>query len=161
LKIFIYNIALLLIFLVFNGCDNQAIYDQSIPIKDEIWNRDNVLEFQVEIQDSIRPNDFYIQLRNTTDYPYSNLYFFLDTEFPNGEIIRDTIQCILAEPNGKWIGEGLGKIKSNRILLRNNVRFPYSGYYLFRVEHAMRVVDLAGIADFGIRIELADYEISN
>lgn len=161
MKNHISHITLLLFFTILTACDHVAVFDQSIAIADEIWNRNNVLEFEVEIQDSIHPNDIYIQLRNTTDYPYSNLYFFLDTEFPTGEVIRDTIQCLLAEPDGKWLGKGFGKIKSNSVLLRKNVRFPSTGDYLFRVEQAMRVVDLIGIADFGIRIEPVDYQTSN
>lgn len=155
-----YNLyALLLVvfvFSIFTSCDRSGIYDQAIVMEDDTWHRENILEFNVKIIDSIHPNDFYIQLRNTTDYKFSNLYFFLDTKFPNGDIIRDTIQCFLAEPDGKWLGEGMGKIKSNRILLRKNVLFPTTGNYLFRFEQAMRVVELEGILDFGLRIEKSE-----
>ena len=91
-----YNLYTLLsvvfVFSIFISCDRSSIYDQTIVMEDDIWHRENILEFNVEINDSIHPNDFYIHLRNTTDYKFSNLYFFLDTEFPNGDIIRDTIQ---------------------------------------------------------------------
>jgi gliding motility-associated lipoprotein GldH len=84
------------------------------------------------------------------------LYLFVNTVFPGGQIQRDTLECILAAPNGRWLGDGLGDIWDNRILLKDQVKFPQAGEYRFELYQAMRINPLPGIMDAGIRIEHAD-----
>ena len=92
-------------------------------------------------------------MRNTTDYPYSNLYVFLKTFYPKGQISVDTLECFLAEADGKWLGKRRGSMVDHRILLQRTFRFVQSGTYSFEFEQAMRVNPLPGIRNFGIRIE--------
>ncbi|RLD40915.1 MAG: gliding motility lipoprotein GldH, partial [Bacteroidetes bacterium] len=91
-------------------------------------------------------------IRNSTDYRYSNLYVFLITKFPNNNLTKDTIECILADREGRWLGKGWGAVKENTILLSERMRFPLKGKYEFMIQHAMRVDTLKGIRDVGIRI---------
>ncbi len=147
----IYIIFLLLI-LIFASCDSNTVYDMYLTVGTE-WNKNDVLEFEVEITDTTSLYKYYINIRNSTDYKFRNIYFFLNTQFPDGRRARDTIECILASTDGRWLGSGLGDIKSNRILLKNKIKFPQAGNYKFELEQAMRVDNLQGIKDVGIRIE--------
>lgn len=135
------------------ACDPGRIYDTSYPIDNAEWHRDSVLHYVVDINDSLAISDFYISIRNNTDYPYRNIYLFVTTVFPNGHSAKDTIECILADKNGKWIGSGSGKIRDNLIMLQSSLRFPLRGTYQFYLEQAMRNKKLKGIEDVGIRIE--------
>jgi gliding motility-associated lipoprotein GldH len=47
----------------------------------------------------------------------------------------------------------MGSVKFSRFLFKQGVMFPQAGNYRFIVEQAMRVKELAGIHDFGFRIE--------
>jgi gliding motility-associated lipoprotein GldH len=98
-------------------------------------------------------HNVYINIRNASGYAYSNLYLFLDTKYPNNSMSRDTIECILADPSGKWLGDGSGDIWDNQILFKKNVRFKQIGTYKFRYEQAMRMPKLPMIMDVGLRIE--------
>lgn len=141
------------LFLLLTSCDSNRVYEKSLRIPDELWLQNNILFFETEIKDIAPQYNFYINIRNTTDYKYSNIYFFINTTFPSGEIAHDTLECILADYKGKWLGHGFGKIRESRILFKSRFRFPQNGKYLIDVEHAMRVDTLVGIADIGIRIE--------
>ncbi|MBK8414603.1 MAG: gliding motility lipoprotein GldH [Bacteroidetes bacterium] len=66
------------------------------------------------------------------------------------------MECILASPEGRWLGEGLGDIWDNRILFKENVQFTQPGEYRFELNQAMRINPLPGIMDAGIRIEKVD-----
>ena len=79
---------------------------------------------------------------------------FLHTTFPNGNQTHDTIECILAYPDGRWVGDGSGRMRTAKILLNNNLRFPISGNYHFEIEQAMREPVLEGVADVGLRFEM-------
>lgn len=143
----------LIILILLTSCDPKRVYENYLPTDKNLWNRYDIKKFDVQIKDTTIFYDFYINIRNTTDYPYSNMFIFFNTQFPDGQLFRDTLECQLADLQGRWLGKGIGKIKDNRIRFKSMVRFPRSGTYLFSVEQAMRVVDLQGITDIGLRIE--------
>src|SRR5210317_1013879 len=136
---------ILIIVILFSSCDQNRIYEKNVRIPDAAWDQNNKLEFETEITDLTQSYNYFVNIRNTTDYNYSNIYFFINTTFPSGEIANDTLECILAEVSGKWLGKGIGKIKENSILFKKRFRFPQQGIYKFEVEQAMRVDTLYGI----------------
>jgi len=144
---------ILILIITLASCDPGRLYDHAYAVEDAEWHRDSVFHFAVAVEDSLVASDFYISLRNNTDYPYRNIYLFVTTVFPNGHSTKDTIECILADRKGKWIGTGSGKIKDNLIMLQQSLRFPLCGEYHFYLEQAMRNEKLPGIEDIGIRIE--------
>jgi gliding motility-associated lipoprotein GldH len=144
---------LFVLLLGFTACDSKRVYEQNIDIPEYIWNKDNPVYFDVEIKDTVSLHNVYINIRNASGYAYSNLYLFLDTKYPNNSMSRDTIECILADPSGNWLGDGSGDIWDNQILFKKNVRFKQIGTYKFRYEQAMRMPKLPMIMDVGLRIE--------
>jgi gliding motility-associated lipoprotein GldH len=148
----IYLIALLIIPLIYNSCSNGNIYAEVQQIEGTEWSRYNDLNFSAQIGDTITPCDLQITLRNSTDYPYRNIFLFVTTTSPNGESVKDTIEYYLADERGEWLGKGLGDIHDLSVPFRSNILFPISGEYHFRIEHGMRTEDLKGIIDVGIRI---------
>jgi len=142
--------------LFFTSCDNKRIFEQNTTIPESGWDSSNVVKFSVEIKDPATPANFYINVRNADGYPYSNLYLFVKTKFPNGKLSQDTLECILADEKGKWIGKGLGDIYDNQIPFKRNVRFPLAGLYSFEIEQGMRSKTIPLIMDVGLRIEKAE-----
>ncbi len=138
--------------LMFFACNMNSIYDESIIIENSAWNKDDLANFEVVIDDTIQAYDFYINVRNTADYRYRNLYIFMDTKFPNSHMSRDTLELMLADVEGKWLGKGWGAVKENSILISANMRFPLKGHYTFKMQQAMRVDALEGISNVGIRV---------
>jgi gliding motility-associated lipoprotein GldH len=139
--------------MVTQSCDSKRIYEENNRIEKGVWNSKDKAIFHVAIKDTIAGYNFYFNIRNGGDYPYSNLYLFLKTVFPDGRSARDTIECQLADWDGKWLGSGISDVKFNRFLFQKGVKFPLKGEYVFEVEQAMRVTDLKGILDIGIRLE--------
>lgn len=135
------------------ACDSKRVYEQNVDIPDYIWDKENPIYFDVPIVDTVSLNNVYINIRNASAYGFSNIYLFLDTKYPDNTISRDTIECILADQAGKWLGDGSGDIWDNQILFKKNVRFKQIGTYKFRYEQAMRMPKLPMIMDVGLRIE--------
>ncbi len=140
------------------GCNHSSVFQDSYPVSGK-WSRYDTAVFNVEIKDTTQPYNFFLNIRNSNEYEFRNIFFFLHTTFPSGQTTQDTIECILADKSGKWIGKGTGSIKENDILLKERLVFPQSGIYCFAIEQAMREKDLMegeyliGIEDIGIRIE--------
>ncbi len=140
------------IFFVLYACNRESIYDEQIKIDRSRWHKDEMARFDVVVSDTVQLYDFYLNIRNNTDYRYSNLYVFLMTRFPNNNLTKDTIECVLVDREGRWLGKGWGAVKENTILLSSRMRFPLKGTYEFMIQHAMRTDTLKGIRDVGIRI---------
>ena len=137
----------------FTSCDSNRYYEENVTIGKATWNTENRVKFNVSINEIQSSYTLYINVRNTGEYPFSNLFLFLKTTFPDGRVAKDTIECPIADNKGKWLGSGITDIKFNRLLFHTGVRFPQKGNYGFELEQAMRTSDLKGISEIGIRIE--------
>ena len=135
------------------SCDSKRVYDENIILENDSWIVTNKLKFDVTISDIGQRYNVYLKLRNGPEYPYSNLFLFLSTVCPDGRISRDTLELTLADYDGRWLGSGIGSVKFNRFLFQQDFQFKQPGKYLFELEQAMRVKELKGIRDVGLRLE--------
>jgi gliding motility-associated lipoprotein GldH len=141
-----------IISLLLFSCKSGTLYDDNKSLPGNVWNAEKILRFEVGLQDTTSICKFYLNVRHTTNYRYSNLFLFINTTFPDGKEARDTVECILADPSGKWLGKGISNVRDNQILLRRGIRFPMQGTYIFELEQSMRESELQGIMDVGLRI---------
>ncbi len=142
--------------LALTACDNNRVFEENKPIAGNSWKATDAVEFTTTINDTESPMNVYINIRNTSDYAFSNIYLFLTTTFPDGKEAKDTLNCMLADNRGKWLGTGAGDLWNNQILLKRGVSFDKKGTYKFKLEHAMRTDPLPNITDIGFRIEKAE-----
>ena len=144
-------IAFLAILLV--SCGTDKLFNDSVVIPEAKWDNRMLPFFDLTVNDTLSDYAFYLNIRHLENYRYSNLYVFLHTEFPNGNITHDTIECTFARPDGSWMSKGSGTIRSAKILLNPALRFPLTGSYHFEIEQAMRDDVLKGITDIGLSFE--------
>ncbi len=138
---------------VFASCDKNLVFEKNLPIPENGWNKDSVMVFNVPVIDTLLNNNLYINVRNDIKYKYSNLWLFITIDQPGDTSITDTFEITLADPSGKWLGEGFGGIKSRQVIFKRNVYFPVSGEYKINIRQGMRENVLKGITDIGIRVE--------
>jgi gliding motility-associated lipoprotein GldH len=129
------------------------VFEKSFSIGNASWKTEDTLKFAVDITDTVTPLNYYLNIRNTTKYGFSNLYLFVTTWYPDKTFSRDTVECWLAAPDGKWLGKGMGRLKDSEFVFRKTVRMPRKGRYVFSVNQAMRHSPLKGIANVGLLIE--------
>ncbi|MDO5989339.1 gliding motility lipoprotein GldH [Flavivirga amylovorans] len=155
---------LLMVSLVFVSCDSNRVFDtyKSVPNK---WHKDSIISFKVTPPDSTKAYNLFVNLRNTNDYRYNNLYLIVEMGFPHGKTIKDTLEYRMADPSGKLLGTGLTDVKENKLWYKEQVIFKETGDYTVNIQHAMRengkvngVIELEGITDIGFRIEKSQSE---
>ncbi|RLD50395.1 MAG: hypothetical protein DRI97_17105 [Bacteroidetes bacterium] len=143
---------LLILFLAAVSCDPDMVYDQYIHIENGQWGWVDAREFKVEITDTTSLHNIYLQVRHTVEYPLSNLYMFVHVKGPTGQLLKDTVNLILAAPDGNWTGRGSGNLRELQLLYRKQTQFSTPGVYTFTLEQGMRNPELP-VTDLGVRIE--------
>ena len=140
-------------FILLSSCNSNVVYTDSLPMAAKIWELMNVSSFRVPINDTINSNNVNFTIRTGSSYPFRNIYLFVSTTSPDNKTITDTLEYYLADEKGKWYGKGFGDIHELNLPYKSNVFFPLKGTYLFKIQHGMRIEDLKGVYDFGLRIE--------
>jgi gliding motility-associated lipoprotein GldH len=141
-----------LMVLLVSSCDPSMVYDSYMTTEDRVWRWNDVGVFDFEINDTVSLHNIYLQVRHTVDYPLSNLYMFVVLKGPSGQYLRDTVNIVLAAPDGSWTGKGTGKLRELRLLYRDHIRFSEPGTYSISLEQAMRRSELP-VTDVGVRVE--------
>lgn len=144
---------LLFVSLLLISCDPFRIVDQNSEIKNASWQQNDGRKFSFEVEDTSLIYSVLINLRNNNDYPFSNIYLFVEMTSPSEKYFMDTLQFNLADQTGKWLGSGIGNIWQNHIPLVEGVKMNEIGTYRIVLNHGMRQESLPGITDVGIRVE--------
>lgn len=139
------------------SCKNHVVFEQYENVEKNGWKANSPMIFEVPVQDTSLVYNVYIHLRNTGEYPWRNIYFFVNTESPTEAQVADTVQYYLADEKGKWYGKGWGQVWSHMLPYRMNVKFPYPGIYTFTLKHGMRKDSLPSILDAGIILEKVNH----
>ena len=143
---------ILILALMMASCANDSFEERTV-IPEAEWPQQDRVSFDVDINDTLSSYAFGLEFRHLENYRYSNLFVFLHTRMPNGNLTHDTIECTLATPEGRWLGKSSGSMRDLRIPLNVALRFPLKGTDHFEIEQAMREPVLKGIADMGLFIE--------
>ncbi|MEL7586703.1 MAG: gliding motility lipoprotein GldH [Prolixibacteraceae bacterium] len=139
--------------LVFMSCDSSRIFEEYRPVEHKGWHKDSVMVFSVEMTDIADSYSMYLNIRHRGDYPNSNIWLSVATLFPDGRLVTDTVELLLADPAGRWKGSGIGDLFDNQTLYMRGLKFPVAGRYRFSIKQAMRPMRLKGIHDVGMRLE--------
>jgi gliding motility-associated lipoprotein GldH len=145
----------LLIFALFVSCNSSSeeVIMNSVNGK---WNRKTTQKYNLNVSDNQNPKNIIFVVRNNNDYPYSNIRFIVDfKDLQTKKTETDTLNYILAKPNGEWLGTGFGDTKETLFLYKVKYRFPKNGKYEINVKQAMRNDNLAGVEDLGVKVETA------
>jgi gliding motility-associated lipoprotein GldH len=139
--------------MVLVACDANRVFEEYKPLEQDGWDKDSVARFDVEVGGTAQKYNLYINIRNKGNYPYSNIWLFVDIKAPDGILLTDTVEYILAERSGKWLGSGIGDLFDNQFIYRRSVLFEKAGTYQFVIRQGMRAQKLEGIHDVGLRVE--------
>jgi gliding motility-associated lipoprotein GldH len=146
-------ISILLLIILLVSCGRNVVFTDSQTMKGKMWKIADIPAFKVPVRDTINSNNIFFVIRTGSSYPFRNIYLFVTTTAPDGKSITDTLRYDLADEKGKWYGKGFGDIHELKLPYKSNVFFPASGTYQINIQHGMRVENLKGVYDFGLRVE--------
>ncbi len=132
------------------SCGKSEVYSDIVeyPENQMTWDKSTNFEFTLEVS---QPLVSFIHIQHNNNYPFRNIYFFTQVEYPNGNIQTDTLQYMLAKPNGEWLGDGMGA--SKQMYLHYPLNLTEIGDYKVSIWQAMREDTLVGIEKLALSIQ--------
>src|SRR5690606_40407811 len=82
--------------------------------------------------------NLFLNIRNTNEYNFNNIFLIVSMNFPHGKTVTDTLEYRMANPDGSWMGQGIGDVKENKLWYKENVQFFEAGSYTIDIAQAMR-----------------------
>ena len=133
------------------ACKRPVLYESYQQIENKSWHKEKAYCFDFLVEDSTRSYNIDVEVRNNSFYPYQNLWLLCTIQKDSLPIVQDTINCELADNNGKWHGNGIS-IFQNSFSLHKGFRFIETGNYTVCIKHGMRKDSLSGIREIGLRL---------
>jgi gliding motility-associated lipoprotein GldH len=144
------------------SCQQHKPFDRYTSIADR-WDKHQTIRYDFVAPDTINPYNLFVNLRTTTAYKFSNLFLIVELNYPNGKVSKDTLEYLMAKPNGELLGTGFTTVKEHKLWLKGYETpfvFDEQGTYKIQIQHAMRqrgepngIANLEGIIDVGFSIE--------
>ncbi|MBQ0161335.1 MAG: gliding motility lipoprotein GldH [Bacteroidales bacterium] len=141
--------------LLTQGCNRKVFYTHEYDVDEKGWNMNDRLQYFVDVEDTAQLLDFYVDVRNSINYPHANTFLFINTTFPDGSVAYDTLECPLADVEGHWYGKRTGRYVDGRYVFRRHVYMPQSGRYVFEIAHGLRDTNAVGLKSVGLHVEYA------
>ncbi|NPA44917.1 MAG: gliding motility lipoprotein GldH [Chlorobi bacterium] len=150
-KQFIYLI--LFFALALFSCESKTIISDSKKIENEVWNIGVPVNLELEVNDISKFYNLFINVNVKEDFLTNNLWLFISTKSPSGNVQTDTVMYYVTDEKGKWFGDKSGDIVKNKFVYKPNIKFPEQGKYLFSISHGMREMDLPKVSLVGVTAE--------
>ncbi|MCF8253296.1 MAG: gliding motility lipoprotein GldH [Bacteroidia bacterium] len=139
--------------LFFSACDRASCLDENKDIEGQAWYYKNKLGFDVNIEDTNKTYNVFVNLRVSSNYNYSNFFVMVHQTSPSKLVSKERKEITLINDQGEWLGKGLGDLYDYQVPIFPQTRFKEKGIYHFELEQNMREDTLMNIISAGMRIE--------
>ncbi len=142
----------LLVFLL-TSCNGNKILDEVKELPEYGWQKDSLQKFSFQVEDTNYTYDLFLKMRISADYPFSNIWVRGHEEGPSGQKATDRYEFILATPEGKWTGSGIGGVFTYSFPLSENRVYSDTGWYQTSIEQYMRIDTLPYVRNIGLQVK--------
>ena len=156
-------LVLLGVLAILSSCSQEMEFAAYKNLNNGRWNKNDTISFKFSNLDSTSNYNVFFNVRNDEDYQFSNLFVITQLKHPLGKVEIDTLEYLMAEPNGEWLGSGIGSLKESKLWYKENIKFSDSGVYRVNIIQAMRqngnvegIQELLGITDVGLEIQKSE-----
>ena len=149
------SLFLFAVIVIFNSCDDETLYSGNQEIPSDGWGIKDSVVFKATISETENFYNVFIDIEINELFLTNNLWLYIFTESPSGNIQSDTIMYFITDDRGKWFGKEKGSFIENKFMYKAYIKFPETGEYTFVIKHGMREKDLPLIESIGITVEHA------
>ncbi len=142
------------------SCIESPVFDEYHSVEQKGWYSKDAKTFNLKKLDTTSSYNLFINIRNNNEYDFSNLFMITKITFPNGKTEIDTLEYLMADSKGNWLGQGAISIKESKLWFKKKYSFNEEGDYQVSISHAMRrngsvegIEHLKGITNVGLSVE--------
>ncbi len=140
-------------FIITSCADETRLFDENKEIPALAWDYKTPLQFDINIADTTKYYNLFINLRINGDYKYSNLFMWVSETLPDKSVSKERVEFVLADDRGKWLGNSLGNLYSYQLQFKPRIKFKQQGIHVFTLEQNMRDDILQNVQSAGVRVE--------
>ncbi|MBM3455564.1 MAG: hypothetical protein FJX80_10500 [Bacteroidetes bacterium] len=137
---------------IVSACHSDEIPVGAYSFPEKKWDQKVKPSFELDLSDTSSVHDFFITIRNTTDYKYSNLWIYVEEIPPFGPSNRERHEIPIANPDGSWIGDKTGSIIENKYLIKRG-KVPFIGKYTYILEQAVTDQEVTEVLDISFQVK--------
>lgn len=139
--------------LIFTSCGPNYIVDQSYDISNQTWTYADTLDFEIDVKDSLKIYNLYLDLEHTTDFYFHNMYVLIHTAFPSGKRISEQVSLEMANRAGAWFGDCNADWCTFSIPIQTGAYFNAVGKHTITLEQFTRKDSLQGVKRIAFKVE--------
>ena len=147
------NILLILLAIILYSCNKNKVFEKNQKFDNYDWNMDQVVKFDVPIEDTASAYNISILVRHTDNYPFDGLLINLSYSTPNGEEHTKNYKLNFRDEEGKFKGDGSGDIWDESEIIMKSTKFNTKGTYKFEITSNMPKTPVQGIMELGLLVE--------
>jgi gliding motility-associated lipoprotein GldH len=135
------------------GCNR--IYEDHVIMasNDFVWNKNDPIEFEVNINDIKTPYDIKIGIRHGKYMKHKNLLISSDSYAPSGKKHTMTRKVLLQNELGEWTGNASDNLWNNELMFVQSENFSEAGKYKFVLTHKMSNPSIPLIMEVGLILD--------
>ncbi|MEQ8239361.1 MAG: gliding motility lipoprotein GldH [Cyclobacteriaceae bacterium] len=136
------------------ACDENRLFEDNYALTENYWHVDSAARFSFEVNDPQQPYDIFINIRNSSAYPYYNLYVKYTLEDSLGKEKFSSLENLILfdAKTGEPKGSGLGDLFDHQFKLMEKYQFPQAGTYSLKYQQFMRIDSLPMVYFVGARV---------
>jgi gliding motility-associated lipoprotein GldH len=139
--------------LILSACSPGKIFERHQSIDQHKWARDHVVRFEVEIEDTETPYDFFLAIRHSSHFAFANIKVNFTINFPSGAMRTKDHDLFVRKENGSFIGEGAGDIWDVKFPVQTGMKLSDKGTYTVKVQNIMPLMETADIMQVGLVVK--------
>jgi len=144
---------------MFTSCGHNKIFEKHIKIENYLWKRDNIIKFEVPVEDTISLYDVTIAIRHTSYYAYANIRVNMMISYPSGDTRTKDFNIFVRDTDGSFKGDGAGDLWDITYPALQGISLPFKGTYIFEVQNIMPLIETDDIMDVGLIVRKSKKQI--
>ncbi len=135
------------------GCQEDSPNEIYYPFNNEIWQRFNILSFELSIEKADKPYKIVLFARHNKDFPFKALDFNMVMNTPSGEERINEYRLKVKNRAGEFLGSCENEICEATIVLKKEIYITKSGLLLIELENLTPRLETPGLLGVGVRLE--------
>lgn len=139
--------------ILLSGCrqdDTEGIY---YPFKNRIWERFNILKFEIPAKPSDKPYSVVLFARYNKDFPYRSLDFNMIMTTPSGEERIREFQLPIKDDQDRFLGTCDLEICEAKLVLKKEIYINKEGLLVVELENLIPRMETPGLLGIGVRLQ--------